>query len=634
MLVSRNDAVSIVNRNKRSRIMEARKNIVAVLRRVFPSRPSYAGSFCMANLAGRRGAVPLCSGAGSFQASLLMLASLTVFVVAGFPFNLLGASSRPNVVLVITDDQGYGDLGCHGHPILETPNLDRLYQESVRLTDFHVDPTCSPTRSALMTGRYSTRTGVWHTIAGRSLLAPGERTIAEVLADHGYRTGHFGKWHLGDNYPLRPHDQGFDVALYNGGGGVTQTPDYWGNDYFDDTYYRNGQPVTFRGFCTDVWFDNALEFIERNRNRPFFAYITPNAAHGPFRAPEKYKEMYAEKGVENEARQGFYGMLTNIDDNMGRLMKKLETLNLANETILIFMTDNGSARGTYNAGLRASKGSHYEGGHRVPFFIRYPAGDIRGGRDVEEVTAHVDVLPTLAGLCDLPQPRSPRGPIDGDNLAALLKGNDADWPDRTLFVHSQRIQHPEKWRRAAVMTDHWRLLDKNKLYEITEDRGQRNNVAQKYPDVMTRLQNRYDAWWKSLRPRFDEYVRIVIGSKHESSARITAHDWHNPGSNTPWNQGQIKRMPEVNGWWAIDVSQRGRYRFTLRHQPPQAAKELEAKTARIKVGNREASKTVDTGATSVSFELELDKGPKRLQTWLKKGETSRGAFFVYVKRLD
>ena len=251
---------------------------------------------------------------------------------------------RPNVVLVMTDDQGYGDVAAHGNAMINTPNMDALYRQSVRLTDFHVDPTCSPTRSALMSGRYSTRTGVWHTIMGRSLMSTDELTIAEVFKAGGYRTGMFGKWHLGENYPLRPQDQGFDYVVCHGGGGVGQGPDWWGNDYFDDTYFRNGRPEKFTGYCTDVWFAEAMEFIERNKDRPFFAYLATNAPHGPLNVAEEYSRPYEQKGVTPNMAK-FYGMITNIDENLGKLMRQLDRLGIAEETILIFMTDNGTAAG-------------------------------------------------------------------------------------------------------------------------------------------------------------------------------------------------------------------------------------------------------------------------------------------------
>ncbi len=286
----------------------------------------------------------------------------------------------PNVVLVLTDDQGYGDLACLGNPILQTPNIDSLHRQSLRLTDFHVGPTCAPTRAALMTGRYCNRTGVWHTVMGRSLLRRDEVTMADVFAAGGYRTGVFGKWHLGDNYPYRPQERGFHEVLVHGGGGVGQTPDYWGNRYFDDAYWHNGVPEKQKGYCTDVWFEAALRFIETNRDRPFFAYIATNAPHSPYNVAEKYSGLYAGKDVPNA---NFYGMITNIDENVGRLQSKLKALGLEENTILIFMTDNGTAAGfqgkrAFNAGMRGNKGSEYDGGHRVPCFIRWPAGGLGG----------------------------------------------------------------------------------------------------------------------------------------------------------------------------------------------------------------------------------------------------------------
>ena len=256
----------------------------------------------------------------------------------------LGAASQPNIILIMTDDQGYGDVGALGNTMIRTPNLDKLAGESVRLTNFHVDPTCAPTRAALMTGKYSSRTGVWDTFGGRSIVARDETMMPKLLADAGYATGMFGKWHLGDNYPFRPEDKGFQHVVQHGGGGVGQTPDYWGNNYFDDTYWVNGTLTKFKGYVTDVWFDEALQFIEKNSKQPFFAYIATNAPHGPFFVDEKYSNPYADKGVVSPMAE-FYGMIENIDENMGRLDAKLTELGLHENTVVIFMTDNGTAAG-------------------------------------------------------------------------------------------------------------------------------------------------------------------------------------------------------------------------------------------------------------------------------------------------
>ena len=320
----------------------------------------------------------------------------------------------------MTDDQGYGDIGALGNTMIETPNLDQLHAQSVRLTNYHVDPTCSPTRSALLSGRYSTRTGVWHTIMGRSIMNTNELTMAEVFAANGYRTGMYGKWHLGDNYPSRPQDQGFQETFYNGGGGVGQGPDYWGNDYFDDTYFRDGKPEKVSGYCTDVWFDNALGFIEKNKDQPFFVYLPTNAAHGPFNVAEKYSKPYRDKGVP-ETMANFYGMITNIDENMGRLMTRLKELELEDNTILIFSTDNGTAAGRTPrqgrrrnvAGLqrRHARKQGLRVRRRTPRAVLHPlaSGAVSfGGRDVDQLTAHIDILPTFIDLAGLTKPRGSR----------------------------------------------------------------------------------------------------------------------------------------------------------------------------------------------------------------------------------
>jgi arylsulfatase A-like enzyme len=551
-------------------------------------------------------------------------------------------AAPPNVILVITDDQGYGDVAAHGNTMIRTPNLDELHARSVRLTNFHVDPTCAPTRSALMTGRYSCRVGVWHTIMGRSLLRRDEVTLADLFAASGYRTAMFGKWHLGDNYPYRPQYRGFQEVLCHGGGGVGQTPDFWGNDYFDDTYFHNGKPEKFTGYCTDIWFDGAMRFVEANRKGPFFVYLATNAPHGPYLVAPEYSEPYVARGVPRPMAE-FYGMITNIDDNMNRLQRKLIELGLAENTLLIFMTDNGTAAGVagnqkegetgwkgFNAGMKGQKGSEYDGGHRVPCFFHWPGGGLAGGRDVDRLTAHVDILPTLAEICGLAVPEAVA--LDGSSLVPLLAGPTNDWPERTLFVESHRIDHPEPWRQSAVMTQRWRLVDGQELYDMVEDPGQAKNVAGENAEVVKQLRVAYERRYADVSRRFAEYCPIVIGAEQENPTTITAHDWH--AEQVPWNHEQIRKMPYQNGFWAIDVARPGKYRFTLRHQPAQATFALEAKTARLKIGETEATQPVPAGATAVSLEVELKQGETRMQTWLTNEDgKERGAFFIDVLRL-
>ena len=557
------------------------------------------------------------------------------------------AATRPNVILVITDDQGYGDVGVHGNSMIRTPNLDKLHEQSVRLTDYHVDPTCSPTRSALMTGRYSTRTGVWHTIMGRSIMETKEVTVAEVFRAGGYRTAMFGKWHLGDNYPCRPQDQGFELAFYHGGGGVGQTPDVFGNKYFDDTYFRNGIKEKAEGYCTDVWFREATKFIKANKDEPFFVYLSTNAPHGPFLVADKYSKPYRDRGVPG-SMAAFYGMITNIDENMGRLMATLDELELAENTILIFTTDNGTAAGAgrrrkpggtaagswagFNAGMRGAKGSEYDGGHRVPFFVRWPAGLGSRGRDAAALTAHIDVLPTLAELCGLEKPKDVA--IDGISIAPVLKNTAASWPARTLLVHSQRIEHPEKGRKCSVMTKQFRLVNGKELYDIKADPGQQTNVAADYPEEFKRLSQRYDTWWKSLSSVFDDYVRVSLGADAENPANLTCHDWHTNNGPVPWNHGHIRGGAMGNGFWAVNVDRAGQYEITLRRWPQEVKKSLEAVAARVKIGDVDKKQKITAEVTASTFKIGLKEGPTQLQTWLTlPNGKQRGAYFVEVKRI-
>lgn len=489
---------------------------------------------------------------------------------------------KPNVVLVITDDQGYGDLGCTGNPILKTPHIDAFYDESVRLTNFHVGPTCAPTRAGLLTGHFANSTGVWHTIGGRSLLRQDEVTIADALRGAGYRTGLFGKWHLGDNYPYRPQDRGFDEVITHGGGGISQTPDYWGNDYFDDTYQVNGELKQFDGYCTDVWFQEAMHFIERHQAQPFFCYIAPNAPHSPYNVEAQYSEPY--RDVVPEDRANFFGMIANIDENFGKLRQKLKDLALENNTILIFMTDNGTSAGVhldeqgyvidgYNAGMRGIKGSQYEGGHRVPFFVRWADGGLDTTYDVTHLSANVDVLPTLLDLCGVDT--KDRLNFHGQSIRPLLYGNVDNWQERTLVTDSQRLTNPVKWRKSAVMTEQWRLIDGQELYDIINDPEQRHNIAAQHQDIVQTLRDEYEIWWDIVSEQFERDIPISIGMDEPQTTCLTCHDWRNETSDSPWHQGMIRQGYRATGYWEVIVEQAGEYSFELQRWSPESARALD-----------------------------------------------------------
>jgi arylsulfatase A-like enzyme len=557
-------------------------------------------------------------------------------------------AEKPNVILIMTDDHGYGDIAAHGHPHLQTPNMDRLHRESVRLVDFHVDPTCSPTRSALMTGRYSGRVGVWHTIMSRYMLREDETTAAQLFKAAGYRTGIFGKWHLGDTYPYAPRFRGFDESLVIGGGGAGQTPDFWGNDYFDDHYQHNGTWKPFEGYCTDIWFREAMRFIDDSKGQPFFLYIPTNVAHQTrSAAPQNHIDRY--KDVEtSEVVRTYWGMLDNFDHNLGILLEKLETSGLLENTIVVFMSDNGTCMGgnaypktqraawseTYNAGMKGNKGSIHDGGHRVFCFIRHPASGLRGGSEVRRITAHIDILPTLLDLTGIQAPADLE--FDGSSLVPLLKEPAAEWPDRTLVVHSQRVIDPEKWRNTSVMTDRWRLVNNRELHDIQADPGQNDNLIAQHPEVATKLAAFYDTWWEDTSRRNDETTLLYLGAEQENPTHLNTHDWLPPMEGAlPWNQPMVANRNVGNGTWHVRVVRAGRYAITLRERPAVANFTLSATQARLRIGDREKlTREIPPGSTSVRFELDLPAGPNEIQSWLIEPDgQSRGAYFAEVEWL-
>jgi arylsulfatase A-like enzyme len=608
------------------------------------------------------------------------------------PTQILGSSvpgkkelgpSKPNVILVMSDDQGYGDLACHGNPWIKTPNLDALWKASVRLTDFHVSPTCSPTRSSLMTGRYNNRTGVWHTVTGRSILRENEVTMAQIFSDNDYLTGMFGKWHLGDNYPHRPIDIGFQKAVWHMGGGVGNANDYWDNDYFDDYYFNNGMPRQFKGYCTDVWFSEAKKFIESSRGKPFFCYIATNAPHAPLYVEDKYSDPY--KGDTLIPSANFYGMITNIDENIGSLRAWLKEQGLEQNTIFIFMTDNGTASGVklrdqkskglsagfgYGAGMRGKKGSPYDGGHRVPCFIHWPSGEINKGRDFDGLAAHIDVFPTLAEMCNLDKKNFNR--LDGTSLWKFIKG-ELIWKKgkRTLFVDSQRLEEPELYRGSAVMQEGWRLVYGKELYDMKSDPGQNQDVAMEYPEKVKEMRGLYDEWFKDVFSDYKTRSYIQIGSDKAPSMVLSSHDWMGvvkpdgtraakPGEEDipPFAHSIIRMGPLLNGYWDIEVMSSGKYKIELMRWPKEADRAiregipastipipggqplgkgnaLDIVSARLKIQEFDETVNITEEMKSAGFVINLEKGKTKLHTWFICGNgMSSGAYYVSISALQ
>ena len=480
-------------------------------------------------------------------------------------------TDRPNIIYVLTDDQGYGDLGCTGNPWLQTPNIDAFYQDSVRMTNFHVGPTCAPTRSGLMTGHYANSTGVWHTIGGRSLLRKDEWTLATALQENGYTTGIFGKWHLGDSYPYRPEDRGFTKVVVHGGGGISQTPDYWGNHYFDDTYRVDGEYQKFQGYCTDIFFDEAKKFIKENKDNPFFCYLATNAPHEPYNVETKYSDLYRDKVMDRRAR--FYGMITNIDENFGKLREFLKEEGLEDNTILIFMTDNGSSCAMsfdedgnliegYNAGLRGTKCSEYDGGHRVPFFVRYPNGNIVGGKDCNELCANVDFMPTMLDFCNV---NPGEHTFHGISLKESMQDVEHKLEKRFIVTDNQRVPNPIKWKNYSVMMDEMRLVNGNELYDLSKDRGQEHNVIQEYPELVEEMKQAYETWWELVSVKFDDFIPLYITKE----TKLTAHDWRGDVDICVWDQNLIRQGKRTTGAWEVYAEESGTYQICAYRWAPE-----------------------------------------------------------------
>ena len=427
----------------------------------------------------------------------------------------VAAVERPNIVFVLTDDQGYGDLSCHGNPILQTPNLDKLHDEGVRFADFHVSPTCSPTRSALMTGRHEFKNGVNHTFLERERMTLNATTLAQALKLAGYTTGIFGKWHLGDEAAYQPNKRGFDEVFIHGAGGIGQTfpgscGDAPGNTYFDPAILHNGTFEKTKGYCTDVFFDQATKWVGTVKGKqPFFCYITPNAPHIPLQVRPEDEARYSDKVAKPEVAK-FFGMIANIDDNVGKLMAKLKEWNIDRDTLVIFMNDNGGTVGVqvFNAGMRGQKVTPWLGGTRAASFWRWP-GTLPPAT-VNGLCAHIDVMPTLMEIAGAKPTPELKEQIEGQSMLPLLRDAKADWPDRVLFTHVGRWPkgvdpNLHKYDKCSVRSPRWHLVNTAanlkkswQLFDIVSDPGEKTDVAARNPEVVKALDADYDKWWASL----------------------------------------------------------------------------------------------------------------------------------------
>lgn len=590
-------------------------------------------------------------------------------------------NKRPNVIIVMTDDQGYGELSVHGNPILKTPNLDHLHQLSLRLTDFHVAPMCTPTRGQLLTGVDAVRNGAINVSSGRSLLRKEFSTMADIYSDNGYETGIFGKWHLGDNYPFRPEDRGFNETLWFPSSAISSVPDYWGNNYFDDVFISNGKRKQYQGYCTDVFFNNAMDWMKEcsKQGKPFFTYLPTNAAHNPHIAPAKDVEEMRRvvensefSKMESSKKHGlirYLAMIRNIDENVGKLMDFLNKEGLADNTILIFLTDNGSTFGPdyYNAGMRGRKTEIFEGGHRVPFFIRWPGGEgLDRPRDINGLSEVQDVLPTLLDLCGI---KFDSHSFDGISLAPVFQGNAKIPEDRVLLINYSRMpfyfDYPSpfsnsimKKKDAAVLWKKWRLLNETELYDLSVDPMQQSNIIEENPQVVDFMSGKLNEWWSDVENVANKPERVIIGNDKENPSLLSACEWMDVFLD---RQIQVQKGLGRNSYWLLQVDEEATYEFELRRWPREIeicltgndtmgvanndetmsfnSIALPIVAARIFIRTEDKNivmkKLIQEGDQSVVFNCELNAGPITLHTWFDGNDNKplAGAYYVYVTKV-
>ncbi len=599
----------------------------------------------------------------------VLVVVVTVFLVVGCqtPRSESENLNKPNVILILTDDQGYGDLSCHGNPILKTPAIDKLHEESIRFTDFHVSSICTPTRSQILTGKDACRNGAFAWAYSREIIHVDVPTMPEIFKDNGYVTGHFGKWHLGDNYPFRPIDRGFDESIKHGGASIFQTPDYWDNDYMDDHYEHNGVMKQYKGYCTDVWFEEAKKFMNKSKEdgKPFFVYLPTNAPHGPLIVEPKYSEPYLEKfkkrekefsdSKSNEWVSFFFGMIANIDENISKLDSYLKEEELFDNTILIFMTDNGGTAGinVFNAGMRGAKGELYDGGHRVPFFIRWPNGKFSRPKDINVLTHSQDVLPTLIDLCQLNYKELE---LDGMSLVDLIRGKTKSISDRLLVMQNAKAPMAEKYN-ATVMWNKWRLVRNKELYNIANDPGQKINVAKDNPELVEKMQAHYEDWWGRVQEPLNRVPSIPVGGNNCRNITLTCFDWHGfEGNGNVTVQPTVRKGGSANGQWNIEVLEDGEYEFKCSRWPEEAKTAITGSLpphatltttypagialpiafAEIQLDDKKELMKVSGSDQYSSVSFKLEKGKYKLRTTFLNKEKNLvcGAYYAYVKKID
>lgn len=487
--------------------------------------------------------------------------------------NSLSNKEKPNVIIVMADDQGYGDLSLTGNPVLSTPNLDQLARESIRFTDFHVAPMCTPSRGQLLTGIDALRNGATAVCQGRSMIFEEIPLMPEYFQKSGYSTGIFGKWHLGDSYPHRPQDRGFEEVLSFPAWGISSLADHFGNSYFNPILRRNGLEKEYEGFCTDIFFEEAIKWIESKSKdgEPFFAYLPMNVPHVPELVEPRFAKRYKGKNHEGTILpSAFYGMISNLDENMRILDEFLSQQGLKENTILIYLSDNGTqnpkAAKVFNKNMRGRKTSMYEGGHRVPLFLRWPQGELGPSREIDALTQVQDILPTLYEFCQL-NPIESDIDMNGNSLVELLRSQDqrtTRFSDRKLVIQYSFLESTSsKWDKSIVLWNKWRLVEGKELYDIGIDPAQVKNLIVDYPEVAQLMSDHFESWYDEAKPKYDARRIIHIGNDKSLETELVASDWD--GGYCDNNYGLMDA--NKTGHWYIEVDTPGQYEFELRRWP-------------------------------------------------------------------
>lgn len=556
------------------------------------------------------------------------------------------ADERPNVIVILTDDQGYGDFGVTGNNLIRTPNIDAMARNSAQMKNFYVSPVCAPTRASLLTGRYNYRTRAIDTFLGRSMMDPEEITIAEMMKSVGYSTGIFGKWHLGDNYPMRPQEQGFDEVLIHKGGGIGQESDPFGGEgnYTDPILFHNGQQVNEKGYCTDIYFNRSIEWIKKTKNdeKNFFLYLATNTPHSPFNdVPEKLYEEYKKINLNNDQfsqnnghplpkesdqdrRARIFSMITNIDDNIGKLFQNLEELKLLDNTLVIFFVDNGPNGRRYVAGMRGKKTEVYEGGIRSPLFLHWP-NKLNPSMTSDKISAHIDIFPTILDVCDIENPVSSK--IDGVSLLPLLIEDNVLWSDRHIILQSHRGNVPKIYHNFAIRNQNWKLLHSSgflnenfegnpnfELYDMINDNLELNNVAASKPKIVNELKQAYEKWFKDVsQSRLDNYapMRIHIGTDYENPVVLTRQDWRQIDKN-PW-------LDDATGYWLLYSDAPNFYDIQVRFRNQNSNGKVI-----LEIDGRLYSKSILSGESEKRFQnISIGKGNHKLLVNLNNSNGSK-----------